>query len=222
MRSAIAFLIGLLSGACAAHSAPAVEPLTSVSPAPAPLAAEQVAERARAATVIVWNGHGTCAGVWVGAETVLTAAHCASAPGAPLWYAVSGGTAHQAHAIAVDDARDLMVLEAQGTPDHGVARVRVTTARVGEPVYTMGHPYGHRYSFSAGIVSALRTSTQAAHLLDGVRLVQTDAMTAPGNSGGGLFDSNGDLVGIGQGAIAEHAARCGYFVAIGEASSLLR
>ena len=61
---------------------------------------------------------------------------------------------------------------------------------VGEDVYAIGAPQGLDLSLSRGIVSQLRRSH------DGAPIVQTDAAISPGSSGGGLFNGDGDLVGI--------------------------
>jgi hypothetical protein len=63
------------------------------------------------------------------------------------------------------------------------------SVKVGDPVYTLGAPIGLAYSFSDGIVSQKRES-------NGGKLVQFTAPISPGNSGGGLFDANGKLIGL--------------------------
>lgn len=70
------------------------------------------------------------------------------------------------------------------------------TLKVGEDVYGLGAPQGFDLSISSGIVSQLRTN-------DGNRYIQTDAAISPGSSGGGLFDSEGSLVGIMTAKIAD-------------------
>jgi tetratricopeptide (TPR) repeat protein len=59
----------------------------------------------------------------------------------------------------------------------------------GERVYAIGAPEGLELTFSEGIVSALRDT-------EGVHMIQTSAPISPGSSGGGLFDAQGNLVGI--------------------------
>src|ERR1700752_51829 len=59
----------------------------------------------------------------------------------------------------------------------------------GERVYAIGSPEGLELTFSEGVISALRES-------EGVRMIQTSAPISPGSSGGGLFDTHGNLVGI--------------------------
>jgi len=64
-----------------------------------------------------------------------------------------------------------------------------STLETGESVYAIGAPEGLELTFSQGIISALRET-------GGVHMVQTSAPTSPGSSGGGLFDAQGNLVGI--------------------------
>ncbi len=64
-----------------------------------------------------------------------------------------------------------------------------STLETGENVYAIGAPEGLELTFSQGVISALRET-------DGVHMVQTSAPTSPGSSGGGLFDAEGNLVGI--------------------------
>ena len=66
---------------------------------------------------------------------------------------------------------------------------------VGDPVFAVGNPLGVlSSSVSQGIVSGLdRTINVDGH---NMTLMQTDAAVNPGNSGGGLFNANGELIGI--------------------------
>ena len=64
-----------------------------------------------------------------------------------------------------------------------------SSVSVGETVYALGAPKGFKYTFTRGVVSQLREH-------EGGKLVQFDASISPGNSGGGLFDTNGKLIGL--------------------------
>jgi serine protease Do len=90
------------------------------------------------------------------------------------------------------------LLTARGkTPVHNVAKVSLDGIETGAKVSTMGHPFGLWYSYSTGDIASVRELD-----LDPAAIyVQTTAPTSPGNSGCGLFDRKGRLIGIGHAII---------------------
>ena len=102
----------------------------------------------------------------------------------------------KASVLTRNDERDLCLLyvdQLSDPPAPAAARLgSAKTLSVGEEVYAIGAPRGLELSLSRGIVSQLRG-------VMGKRrdpLIQTDAAISPGSSGGGLFNANGELVGI--------------------------
>lgn len=99
----------------------------------------------------------------------------------------------KAKVLGLDKASDVAVLKIEGKD---LPTVRVGTSaqtQVGEWVLAIGSPFGFESSASAGIVSA-----KSRNLPDGsyVPFIQTDVAVNPGNSGGPLFNMNGEVVGI--------------------------
>lgn len=102
----------------------------------------------------------------------------------------------QARAVAArlarwDVQRDLCQLDATGVDAPVVPLVSAAPVAVGQPAYAIGHPKGLDLTMSAGLVSSLRRNS-AGQLV----LLQTSAAVSGGSSGGGLFNEQGELLGL--------------------------
>ena len=109
------------------------------------------------------------------------------------------GTEYQAEVVGNDAASDLAVLKIQRSePFPFVQFGDSKTARVGDWVIAIGNPFGLGGTVTSGIVSAVLRSTGMTGPSGGAydRYIQTDASINRGNSGGPLFDMQGNVIGI--------------------------
>lgn len=105
------------------------------------------------------------------------------------------GTEYEATLIGTDSYSDLAVIKIDATGLPAATLGTSSNMTVGDPVFAVGNPLGVlSSSVSQGIISGLdRTINVDGH---NMTLMQTDAAVNPGNSGGGLFNANGELIGI--------------------------
>lgn len=104
------------------------------------------------------------------------------------------GRLFEARLIGSDRATDLAVIAIEAT---GLAELPLgdsSQLQVGDPVMTVGNPFGLEGTVSKGIVSAVNRSS--GMILDYEGFIQTDAVINPGNSGGPLVNMRGEIVGI--------------------------
>jgi S1-C subfamily serine protease len=113
--------------------------------------------------------------------------------------AFADGSTVPFHVIGADPLSDLAVVRADGPTPRPARLGEAAHLRVGQLVVAVGNPLGLAGTVTAGVVSALgrslpTSSGAAVRVIDDV--IQTDAALNPGNSGGALATSNGEVVGI--------------------------
>lgn len=107
---------------------------------------------------------------------------------------LKNGDIHQATLVGRSSDVDIAVLKIEATDLQPVVLGDSSKLVVGDTAVVVGNPLGSGATVTNGIISALDREIDLGDSI--MNLLQTNAAVNPGNSGGGLFNGNGELVGI--------------------------
>jgi hypothetical protein len=169
--------------------------------------------------------HSYCTGVWVGPQTILTAHHCVQGAaefitqkkegleegtpldvmGTPIHFTLENevmgvgeepSAMHLGKVVFDDEDHDLALVKAVGKaiPMHDVATLADQSPAIGDKIHIVGHQKGLYWTYMEGTVAAYRDELGGSDVMG--PWMQLEAPVWFGNSGGGAFNSDGELIGI--------------------------
>ena len=115
--------------------------------------------------------------------------HIPSRPLSGGW-SIDGRAFDSVFVVATDELRDLAIVKIAGSDLPVLELGNSDALTVGEPAVIVGSPRGLEGTVTAGVLSSVRDSGE------GFKVLQTDAAVNPGNSGGPLVNSKGQVVGV--------------------------
>lgn len=127
------------------------------------------------------------------------------------------GKTYDARLVGTDPDTDIALLKIDETGLPSIPFGSSDALRLGEWVLAIGNPFNLRSTITAGIVSAKARSLGVIETSSNIEsFIQTDAAVNPGNSGGALVNTAGELVGINTLILSETGSYAGYSFAVPE------
>jgi Do/DeqQ family serine protease len=119
---------------------------------------------------------------------------------------------YQAKLIGTDPASDIALLKIEGQGFESIPFANSDDIQVGEWVLAVGNPYNLTSTVTAGIISAKGRDLEGNSSIES--FIQTDAAVNPGNSGGALVNTRGELIGINTAISSQTGSFVGYSFAV--------
>ena len=113
----------------------------------------------------------------------------------PVTVILNDGSEFDAKIVGYDVSSDVALLKIEAAGLHPAIIANSDNIRVGQPIYAVGNPFGDLvYTMTDGIISALDRAVTVDSKI--ISTFQFSAAVNPGNSGGPIYDSNGEVIGI--------------------------
>lgn len=165
-------------------------------------------------------GSGSGSGVIVSSEGYIVTNNHVIEDASEIEVILNDNSKYTAKLIGTDPSTDIAVLKIEGGKFTPIMIGNSDDLRVGEWVLAVGNPFNLTSTVTAGIVSAkarninLLTDRTNQNVVPIESFIQTDAAVNPGNSGGALVNTRGELVGINTAIASQTGSYAGYSFAV--------
>ncbi len=154
------------------------------------------------------GNESTGSGFIISSDGYLISNHHVAEGASELWVTMDDGTQFRAEFKGSDPSTDIAVLKIDGRSFKPLLFADSAQLRPGQIAIAIGNPYGLQQTVTTGVVSATGRSLRAGNgrLIDDV--IQTDAALNPGNSGGPLLNTAGQVIGVNTAIISAAQGIC--------------
>jgi Do/DeqQ family serine protease len=165
-------------------------------------------------------GSGSGSGVIVSSEGYIVTNNHVIENASEIEVILNDNTKYEAKLIGADPSTDIAVLKIEGSGFQPIKLGDSDDLHIGEWVLAVGNPFNLTSTVTAGIVSAkarninLLANRNSQEVVPIESFIQTDAAVNPGNSGGALVNTRGELVGINTAIASQTGSYAGYSFAV--------
>ena len=165
-------------------------------------------------------GSGSGSGVIISSEGYIVTNNHVIDEASEIEVTLNDNSKYTAKVIGADPSTDLAVIKIEGGNFQPIAIGNSDNLKIGEWVLAVGNPFNLTSTVTAGIVSAkarninLLSDRNKKDIVPIESFIQTDAAVNPGNSGGALVNTKGELVGINTAIASQTGSYSGYSFAI--------
>lgn len=211
------------SGTATSTDASSADGLVGVINAITPSVVEITTEQMVTTSYGFWGGQQVVSGAGSGViftadGYIITNAHVVEGA-QQITVKLNDGTTYNATLVGSDSQSDIAVIKIDATGLTPAVLGDSDTIAIGETAIAVGNPSNLGVTSTDGIISALNRSVTVEG--NTMNLIQTSAAISPGNSGGGLFNSKGELIGIVNAKNAdENAEGLGFAIPINTAKAV--
>ncbi|MFM7668114.1 MAG: S1C family serine protease, partial [Bacteroidota bacterium] len=165
-------------------------------------------------------GSGSGSGVIVSSEGYIVTNNHVIENASEIEVILNDNSKYTAKVVGTDPSTDIAILKIEGSGFQPIPIGNSDDLKVGEWVLAVGNPFNLTSTVTAGIVSAkarninLLSDRSKQDVIPIESFIQTDAAVNPGNSGGALVNTKGELVGINTAIASETGSYSGYSFAV--------